>query len=216
MLRVMIAVAIRLTSLLVPATLRPRWREEWSAEIAHVAARRRGRRRMLLGAVPDALATRRVHAAAGRAARGGAFAAFDQDIRFAWRGLRQAPAFTAGIIVSLALGLGGTAAAFSFLNAAFYRGFPEVADQGGLVRLTLGRESHQKFSTIASPYRDYLTLRDSLTTLEGLAAYRDATFAVLAGGEPASIRGALVSSNYFRVLRIAPAAGRFFVDDEDR
>src|SRR6185295_11175943 len=97
-----------------------------------------------------------------RATRAGAFAAFDQDIRYAVRGLIQAPGFTAGIVVSLALGLAGTAAAFSFVNAAFYRGFPAVADQQTLVRLTLGRGSYQRFSSIATPYRDYLTLRDSL------------------------------------------------------
>jgi predicted permease len=205
-------------ALVVPAVVRPRWREEWGAELAEVR-RTRGRLaagRMLSGAVADARTLRTLDAARRKAARGGPFAAFDQDIRYAVRGLLHAPGFTAGIIVSLALGLAATAAAFSFLNAAFYRGFPEVADQRGLVRLTLGRASYQKFSSIATPYRDYLTLRDNLTTLQGLAAYRDATFAVLAGDQPLSVRGALVSSNYFRVLGIPPAAGRFFIDDEDR
>jgi hypothetical protein len=203
-------------ALVVPAVVRPRWREEWSAELAEVR-RTRGRlaaARMLRGALADARTLRTLGDAQRKGARGRPFAAFDQDIRYAVRGLRQAPGFTAGIVVSLALGLAGTAAAFSFLNAAFYRGFPEVADQRGLVRLTLG--SVQKFSTIPVPYRDYLTLRDNLTTLEGLAAYRDATFAVLAGDQPLSVRGAVVSGNYFRVLGIPPAAGRFFIDDEDR
>jgi predicted permease len=211
----MIRWLVALIAWLVPPPLRPRWREEWAAEIAHVTSWR-DRFRLLAGALPDALAARRIHRHAARQiARAGAFAGFDLDLRFALRGLVKSPAFAAGAISSLAIGIAATATAFSFMNAAVFRPFPEVSAQDELVRLTVGRERYQKFSTRALPYRDYTTARDTLTTMSGVAAVRNATFAIMASGQVASVPGALVSSNYFTVLGVRPAAGRFFVETED-
>ena len=62
-------------------------------------------------------------------------------------------------------------------------------------------------------YRDYAA---TATSFSGLAAYQDVALALGSGGEPERVRGMLVSGNYFRVLGLVPAAGRFFVPEEDR
>ena len=90
----MIRVLLRLVALFVPPAARPRWREEWLAEMNH--ARSRGQRLPRTnaawprGSIPDALATRRM-AATARAPtagpRAGLFHAVDQDLRYAIRGL---------------------------------------------------------------------------------------------------------------------------------
>jgi hypothetical protein len=49
-----------------------------------------------------------------------------------------------------------------------------------------------------------------------LSAQIEATFAVLTPGGASFAEGALVSSNYFAVLGVRPAAGRFFADGDDR
>ena len=61
-----------------------------------------------------------------------------------------------------------------------------------------------------------MIIRESMTTLSGVAAYREATFAIAIDGEAAAVPGTLVSGNYFDVLGVTPAAGRFFLDREDR
>jgi predicted permease len=210
---------LRLVSLLVPHAVRLRWREEWLAEMHHARARGASRRvlwRMTAGSVADALAVRRIGAPARTSApRAGVFHALDQDLHYALRGLANAPGFAFSVILSLAIGIGANAAAFSLINAAIFRPFPGVSDQDSLVRLTLGTQDRQKFSTIEASYRDFLSMRENMTTLSGLSAHRDATFAVATEGQTAGVSGAVVSGNYFEVLGVIPAAGRFFLDRED-
>ena len=55
-----------------------------------------------------------------------------------------------------------------------------------------------------------------MTTLGGLSAQRDGTFAIFAEGQAVAVPGALVSANYFDVIGVAPAGGRFFLEREER
>ena len=216
----MTRVLLRLISLLVPHAVRPRWREEWLAEMNHARSHRRSLRDrvgMAAGTIPDALATRRVAIEAGptHGPRAGVFHALDQDLRYALRGLLKSPGFTAGVILSLAIGIGANVAAFSFINAVVFRPFPGVHAQPELVRVTLGSEARQRFSSVPVTYEDYTVLRQHFSTLTGLSARRGATFAVYADGRAVPVSGALVSSNYFEVLGVTPVAGRLFLGESD-
>ena len=83
----MTRVLLRLISLLVPHVGRPRWREEWLAELDHAHSHGRASGRdclaMAAGAMPDALrdAPRRLKTAATAGPRAGVFHALDQDVR---------------------------------------------------------------------------------------------------------------------------------------
>jgi len=55
-----------------------------------------------------------------------------QDFRFALRHLCRAPGVSAATILTLSLGIGATAAAFTMLNTLLIRRLP-VADPDGLI-----------------------------------------------------------------------------------
>ena len=210
-----------LVACLVPAPFRNRWREEWRAEIDHAGARgidARKRFAMAAGSLPDAWTTRRIASSARRIVgpRAGVFHALDQDLRYALRGLLKSPGFALGVVLSLAVGIGANAAAFSFIDAAVFRPFPGVRNQHELVRIHVGSATSERIFTRGMTYRDFETMRETLTTLSGLSAQRDATFAVFAEGQAFAAPGALITANYFDVVGVAPASGRFFLDREDR
>ena len=69
----------------------------------------------------------------------------------------------------------------------------------------------------AVSYPDYVAFRDRATTVSGLAAhYSTAPLFVAVGGNAREVNGAVVSANYFPLLGMQPALGRFFRADEDR
>ena len=144
------------------------------------------------------------------------FRDFGRDLRLAIRSLAAAPAFAAGVIASLTLGIVANTAAFSFVNAAVFRPFPGVGDQHELVRVGIARRADRNSSDISSTYEEYERLRAALPGLLDLAAHSSAELALTFRGESSAVPGALVSANYFDVLGVRPAAGRFFVPDESR
>jgi putative ABC transport system permease protein len=205
----------------VPPPLRNRWTEEWRAEMDHAAARGLGahaKLSMAAGAIPDALATRRIaseaRAQAGRGA--GIFHAVDQDVRYAMRGLAKSPGFALGVVLSLAVGIGANAAAFSFIDAVVFRPFPAVRDQHELVRISINAANSERTIARGMTYQDFAALRETTTTLGGLSAHLGVTFAIFGEGQAAAVPSALVSANYFDVLGVAPASGRFFLERDDR
>jgi predicted permease len=209
-----------LVARVVPAPFRNRWTEEWTAELNHVSARgvgARARVSMATGAIPDALATRRVATESGRTAgpRASLFHALDQDLRYAMRGLTKSPGFALGVVLSLAVGIGANATAFSFVNAAVFRPFPAVRDQHELVRINVRPAASERVIARGMTYHDFGTLRETMTTLSGLSAQIGVPFAIFGEGQAAAVPGALVSANYFDVIGVAPAVGRFFLGRED-
>jgi len=122
------------------------------------------------------------------------------DVRFALRSLRRSPAFAAMAIAILAVGIGANTAIYSLIDAILLRPLPAVAEPGRLVDLT--------GDSVALPV--YETLRDEARTTAALAAQSDRSMSLLHGGVARMASGLVVSDNYFDVLRVRPALGRFF------
>ncbi|MFI5246275.1 MAG: permease prefix domain 1-containing protein, partial [Gemmatimonadales bacterium] len=59
-----------------------------------------------------------------------------RDLRLAWRGLLRKPGFAVTVVLTLALGVGGTTGIFSVVNAVMFRTLPAVASPGRLVSLS--------------------------------------------------------------------------------
>lgn len=137
-----------------------------------------------------------------------------RDARLALRGLRKAPAFTAVVVVTLALGVGATTAVFSVLEGVVLRPlpFPEPHE------LAVVWQNDRATGTVrenasTSDYYDYI---DRNRSFEDLAIHALGT-AVLEreGAGPTQLNAASVSRNLLPVLGIEPVLGRSFTDVED-
>jgi predicted permease len=129
-----------------------------------------------------------------------------QDIRYAWRKITRAPGFALVVVLTVALGVGGTTAVFSFVNAVMLRPLP-VDDPDQLIWLGTARSSGPRGMSFAYP--EYRELRDSPAPISGLAAFGMQPLRVEAGDQTVSTVGALASDNYFQVLGVPLAKGRF-------
>ncbi len=135
------------------------------------------------------------------------------DIRFALRQLLRTPYFTATAIVMLALGICATGTALSWIEGTMLNPVPGARDTSRLVTIMRGTWN------ISPPppfsYLDYRDLRSASRTLSGILAYHHEWATLTAGDSPQRIYAAQVSGNYFDVLGIQPALGRFFRLDEE-
>ncbi len=129
------------------------------------------------------------------------------DIRYALRGFRKDPAFTAVVAVSIALGIAANTTVFSMVNGMLLGALP-VRDPGGLYGFSGGR---------TFPYPDYRDFREQCgAVFEGLAGHFPLAPASLAGGGSAErVWGQLVSGNYFQVTGAPIVLGRGITPEDD-
>ena len=136
------------------------------------------------------------------------------DIRDALRRLRRAPAFTATAVLTLAFGIGANLGVFQLLYAVILAQLP-VPHPEELVRIHAARTPFDQSWTVSYPA--YKRLRAATPDIALMAtAYADDARLELSNRTTLDVSLAPVSDNYFSVLGVSPAAGRLFVETDDR
>jgi len=148
-----------------------------------------------------------------------------QDTRFALRGLRQNPGFTAVAVLTLALGIGANSAIFSLLDAVLLQTLP-VANPHELVLFSDNPGQGESSGSQTGRWRafssqDFAYFRDHNESFKEICAIQSRSNQLeirLAGasGSTDSVRGSLVSGNFFSFLELNPSAGRLFSLEDDR
>jgi len=134
-----------------------------------------------------------------------------RDLHQAARALRRTPAATAVSVVSLALGIAACSTVFSWVRAILLDPLPGVRQPERIVTLeTVGRSGE----LIDSSYPDFRDLRDRTRSLAGVIAFKERPLELGPRGASERVWGLLVSGNYFDVLGVVPALGRFFAGEE--
>lgn len=131
-------------------------------------------------------------------------------IRGAVRGLRAAPVVSTVAILSLALGIGATAAIFSILDAVLLRSLP-VRDPAQLVFVSVGEDQTSLTNPLWEAIRDR---QDGV--FANAAAWGTTRFDLVQGGESHLTNGLFVSGAFFDTLGVAPALGRTLSIEDDR
>jgi putative ABC transport system permease protein len=134
------------------------------------------------------------------------YASVLSDIRQACRSLRRSPAFAVTSILTLAIGIGGSTAILSVVNAVIWRPLP-FRQPEQLVRLW---ESHPadgrtRIGVAAANAADWKS-RSSL--IDDVALFDVFSEPVVIGAEQA--RQAVVTPNFLAILGVQPVFGRMF------
>src|SRR5579864_4062521 len=144
-----------------------------------------------------------------------------KDLRYALRQFVRNPLFTGVAILSLAIGIGANTAIFSLINAILLRSLP-VRDPEELVILTNPNASGVSSGLDSGErglmtYVEFTELRDHMTTISGMCAAQSSLNRLqvhIGSGGQEDVEGRLVSEEYFSVLGVEPAIGRFFTRDD--
>ena len=137
-----------------------------------------------------------------------------QNLRYAFRTLRNSPGFAAVAILTLALGIGANTAIFSVVNAVLLQPL-SYPNPDRLVELEL--TSPQGNGDVTSIPK-FNVWREQTDVFDAVAAYDFSGPGInLTGGDrPELIKGIHVSADYFRVFGAPVALGRTFTTEEDR
>jgi len=145
-------------------------------------------------------------------------------LRYTARQFRGSPVFTAAAVLTLALGIGGTTAIFTLMDAVMLRSLP-VSDPGRLYRIGEGDDCcvkgvpQDRWGMYSFPL--YERLKAAAPEFEEVTAFQ-------AGGARVSVRrervessarplrSEFVTGNYFSTLGVGAFGGRVFTPDDDR
>ena len=133
------------------------------------------------------------------------------DIRYSFRSLLKNPGLTLAAILSLGLGIGANTTIFTWVQAVLFRPIPLAADPSSIRIAAMQNRERQSRSW---SYPNFVDFRDRTKMLD-IVGQDDQTFNIAVDDTAERAWGALVSGNYFEVMGIRPAAGRFFTAKDD-
>ncbi|NKB90471.1 MAG: FtsX-like permease family protein [Acidobacteria bacterium] len=136
-----------------------------------------------------------------------------RDVSAALRSIRQRPAFSGIVILTLGVGIGATTAIFSLVNAVSLRALPYPdADQLVLVRETLDNDQARPVPTSYPTFVDW-SEADSFADIALFSPFN--TMILVGPEETLRLRANLASSGYFELIGLQPGLGRLYGPEAD-
>ncbi|MDB4906132.1 MAG: permease [Gemmatimonadetes bacterium] len=136
------------------------------------------------------------------------------DTRYAVRALRRAPAFTAVVVLTLALGIGANTAIFSVVRGVLLKPLPHRdGDRLLYLRHTIEQPGGPRNVSFSVP--EVTDFRNGAPSLGGIAEYSP-WFDILQGRDVATrLDVGLVTGNFFDVMGLSPVLGRVTRPSDD-
>jgi putative ABC transport system permease protein len=140
---------------------------------------------------------------------------FGADLRFGFRTLRKSPGFAAVSVLTLALGIGANTAVFSMVNALLLHPY-KFQSLDTLVRVWEDRGIDGGYDARRVAPADADDLRTGTQVFESMTTFGWRNFNLSKDGAVQPVLGCRVSSNFFEMLGVTPAAGRLITPAEEQ
>jgi predicted permease len=135
------------------------------------------------------------------------------DARYALRTLRRSPAFTAVVVLTLALGIGANTAIFSVVHGVLLKPLPN-RDGDRLLYLRQSADGPGQ-ANISFSVPEVDDLRTGVPSLGGIAEYSPWNLTLQGDNDAVRLDVGLVTGNYFDVMGLAPLLGRLTRPSDD-
>jgi putative ABC transport system permease protein len=136
-----------------------------------------------------------------------------KDFRYSLRMLRGKPMFTAIIALSLALGIGANSAIFSVVNAVMLRPLPYREPESLVMVWQQNLKTGRQGRVWPDNFPDWRKNNHVFEEMAAIFALDQRTLTGTAAPEQVQVHE--VSANFFPMLGVQPALGRFFSEQED-
>jgi predicted permease len=134
-----------------------------------------------------------------------------QDVRFAFRMMARNVGFTVVVVLELAVGIGATATAFTWIDAVLLEPLSGVREPDRLVTVETVTANGE---WVPNSYPDFIDFRDRLKLFDGIAVSHVTAFSVGDNHHAERVWGELVSGNFFSTLGVKAEVGRMFLPSE--
>ncbi len=136
------------------------------------------------------------------------------DIKYAFRQLRNNPGFSMTALIVLALAIGGTTAMFTLVNALIFRPLP-VKNPERLVRL-YAKENKPGGGYRSFSYPNMVDIRQEKDVFSHVTGFSITLLGITEGEVTRRTLAAMVPANYFDTFGVSMTKGRAFTTEEER
>lgn len=137
-----------------------------------------------------------------------------QDVRYGIRALRQAPYFTMVVVLTLALGVGANTVMFGIVDQMLLQAPAGIGHPHALRRVYFSSDMPTspggRVVAQTNSYPVVAAIREGLSAFATTAAMYRTEISLGVGGDARLAVIELVSPDYFALLELRPAVGRFF------
>lgn len=137
-----------------------------------------------------------------------------QDFRLAARMLRKQPGFTLVAVLTLALGIGATAAVFSLIQGVLLTPPPYRQPQQIALIQPVRADGQPVGQSRAWPAQQWLQWKEEATSLASVAAYSWTFNYLIQNDGSESMEGLWVTRDYFSLTGLHPMMGRVFTESD--
>jgi putative ABC transport system permease protein len=117
-------------------------------------------------------------------------------------------------MLTIALGVGGITMMFGIINAVLLHPLP--FPESNRIVLVWEVQPKRDLTRGGTTLADFLDWRDRNHVFEEMAAWVPWSYNLTGASEPEEVSGARVSTNFFELFKVKPAAGRTFIPEEEQ